>query len=120
MQLRQPLNAFSLAPATVCRGIQVRRNEYIARGPRERYARTVTAVQEHGWQDQLEINKQVRPIGEHRFSPASKIHPIRYAILRAFERSPVNRAVVYAEESMPKAGALANCNRFRTPMLVSS
>eukprot|EP00752_Nemacystus_decipiens_P010665 g9496.t2 len=37
----------------------VRRHEYIARGPRERYARTVTAVQEHGWQDQLEINKQV-------------------------------------------------------------
>eukprot|EP00752_Nemacystus_decipiens_P010664 g9496.t1 len=38
---------------------EVRRHEYIARGPRERYARTVTAVQEHGWQDQLEINKQV-------------------------------------------------------------
>eukprot|EP00903_Cladosiphon_okamuranus_P019901 g18292.t1 len=37
----------------------VRRHEYIARGPRERYARTVTAVQEHGWQDQLETNKQV-------------------------------------------------------------
>ncbi|CAM9522095.1 unnamed protein product [Ectocarpus sp. 12 AP-2014] len=38
---------------------KVRRREYIARGPRERYARTVTAVQEHGWQDQLEINKQM-------------------------------------------------------------
>lgn len=37
----------------------MRRHEYIARGPRERYARTVTAVQEHDWQDQLEINKQV-------------------------------------------------------------
>ncbi|CAM9713846.1 unnamed protein product [Scytosiphon promiscuus] len=38
---------------------RVRRHEHIARGPRERYAGTVTAVQEHGWQDQLEINKQV-------------------------------------------------------------
>ncbi|CAM9585052.1 unnamed protein product [Hapterophycus canaliculatus] len=37
----------------------VRRHEYIARGPRERYAGTVTAVQEHGWQDQLDTNKQV-------------------------------------------------------------
>ncbi len=44
---------------TVSCATQVRRNEYIARGPRERYARTLTAVQEHGWQDQLEINKQV-------------------------------------------------------------
>lgn len=41
---------------------KVRRHEYIARGPRERYARTVTAVQEHGWHDQLEINKQVQPL----------------------------------------------------------
>lgn len=39
---------------------KVRRHEYIARGPRERYSRTVTAVHEHGWQDQLEINKQVQ------------------------------------------------------------
>lgn len=38
---------------------QVRRHEFIARGPRERYSRTVTAVQEHGWHDQLEVNRQV-------------------------------------------------------------
>lgn len=53
---------------------KVRRHEYIARGPRERYARTVTAVQEHGWQDQLEINKQVDTI----------VQGLRNVSLRAF------------------------------------
>ncbi|CAM9214907.1 unnamed protein product [Laminaria digitata] len=37
----------------------VRRHEFIARGPRERYSGTVTAAHEQGWQDQLEVNRQV-------------------------------------------------------------
>ena len=39
---------------------KIRRHEFIARGPRERYSGTVTAAHEQGWQDQLEVNRQVR------------------------------------------------------------
>ncbi|CAN0109149.1 unnamed protein product [Sphacelaria rigidula] len=38
---------------------KIRRHEYIARGPRERYARTITTVQEHGWCYQPETDRKV-------------------------------------------------------------
>ncbi|CAM9164052.1 unnamed protein product [Ascophyllum nodosum] len=36
------------------------RNHEKMRGPRERYANTITAMQEHGWRDQLDFNRQMR------------------------------------------------------------
>lgn len=53
------LHTASAASAAFASIDKVRRHEFIARGPRERYSGTVTAAHEQGWQDQLEVNRQV-------------------------------------------------------------